>query len=574
MYAFAIWDKVEQRLLLARDRVGIKPLYVYRDGVKILFGSELKPILTHPNVDRDVDPLAIDEYLAYGVVPGDRCIFKNIQKLLPGHTLSISRRDWNAQPRRYWEINFESDDQLSLDDWREAVAAKLRESVALHMVADVPVGAFLSGGLDSSLMVAMAADAVPSPLKTFSIGFREDQFNELPYARKVAKHFGTTHHEEIVRADSVELIEQLTQYYDEPFADSSSIATFLVSRLASRHVKVVLSGDGGDEAFGGYSRYVHDLKEAQIRESLPNTVREMMAVAGRVWPKFDWLPRPLRLKTAFTNLSLDNASAYANTLTLCRQPNRNRLISAGLRDACRQHDTFGIVRDGFNRASHGDALAGMISADMATLLPDDYLVKVDRASMAHGLEVRPPMLDHELLELCAQVPSEWKIRGGETKWLLKDTLGGQLPSSIINRPKQGFEIPVDDWFRGPLRSMYEDMVLNQRSPIAALIDVPAAKALFMAHQSRMSRQGSTLWSLLSLASWSEAYLRPDSTPQEQEHVKVTLADLQIEHDPYLLDLANTIDSTARFSKPDSSVDANQQQTAQKTEPVVGKGGRR
>ncbi len=275
-------------------------------------------------------------------------------------------------------------------------------------------------------------------------------------------------------------------------------------------MKVVLSGDGGDEALGGYSRYKHDLKEDSLRNLLPSWLRRsLLAALAQLWPRTDWLPRPLRWKSALTNLSLDSEAAYANTLTLCRQPGRSRLLSADLLSELRGHDSQRIARESFSRlgqAGKPDLLSGMIAADMATLLPDDYLVKVDRASMAHGLEVRPPLLDHEFLELCARLPSRWKIRDGETKWLLRELSRDVLPESIRNRPKQGFEVPLDDWFRGPLRAMFADLVLSRNSAVADFIDPREARRLFDAHQRGTARHGTVLWMLLSLAAWAERYL--------------------------------------------------------------------
>ncbi len=525
MFAFAIWDSRRRRMLLARDRVGIKPLYVFRNHEWLLFGSELKAILAHPAVPRDIAPSAIDDYFTYGMIPGASTIFRGIEKLLPGHVLSIEADTWSIRTRRYWQLEFSADESVTLPQWREAVQDKLRETVRAHLIADVPVGAFLSGGLDSSMMVALATAENPTLLRTFSMGFRESAFNELPHARAVAQHFGTEHTEEIVSADAAEVLTQLTKFYDEPFADSSAIPTFLVSRLAAREVKVVLSGDGGDEAFGGYARYKHDLKEDSLRHCLPRWLRRsLLAAMARLWPKLDWLPRPLRLKSALTNLSLDADAAYANTLTLCRQPGRQHLLSADIRAALRDHDSQQIAREGFRRShvrqnvggsgefpqsgdcGYGDPLSGMIAADMATLLPDDYLVKVDRASMAHGLEVRPPLLDHELLELCARLPSCWKIRDGETKWLLRELSADVLPESIRQRPKQGFEVPLDVWFRGPLRAMFADLVLSPNSAVADLINLTEARRAFDAHQRGTARNGTLLWMLLSLAAWADRYL--------------------------------------------------------------------
>jgi asparagine synthase (glutamine-hydrolysing) len=513
MFTFALWDRPRRRLLLARDRLGIKPLYLYRDSEKFLFGSELKAILAHPGVDRVIDPEAVEDYLALGMVPGRRAIFRRVEKLPPAHVLAVRAGDLHAEPRRYWQLRLEPDPKATFEDWQEAVRAKLAEAVKLHLIADVPVGAFLSGGLDSSAVVALAAGAASGPLQTFSIGFREEWFSELPYAREVAGRFGTRHTEEVVSADAVGLLDSLTHYYDEPFADSSAVPTFLVSRLAARGVKVVLSGDGGDEAFGGYKRYAHDLKEASIRRYLPAWLRRLvLAPLARVWPKADWLPRPLRARTLLTNLSLGGAAAYANTVTLCRLPLRRRLLNPDLAGSLNGHSPGRPLEADYATAPAGDALGGMLAADVGTILPDDFLVKVDRASMAHGLEVRPPLLDHELMELAARIPSVWKVHRGKTKWVFKEAYRHLLSDALIDRPKHGFEVPVNAWLRGPLRETFESAVLDPGARVADLVDQSAARSLYRSHLSGLGRHGAVLWSLLVLACWAERYLAPARSP--------------------------------------------------------------
>lgn len=502
MFAFALWDRPRRRLLLARDRLGIKPLYLYRDPEKIVFGSELKALLTCPGLVREVHPAALEDYLTFGMVTGTRSIFRHVEKLAPAHTFLLGADQPDPAPRRYWQMRFEPDHGPSAEDWQDAIRAKLEEAVRLHLIADVPVGAFLSGGLDSSTVVAWAAGCVTGPLRTFSIGFPEESYNELPYARAVAQQFGTQHVEEVVTPDAVSLLEEIVHYYDEPFADSSAIPTYLVCRLASRHVKVVLSGDGGDEAFGGYARYAHDLKEAAVRRWLPQWFRRAaLAPVAAVWPKADWLPRRLRAKTLLTNLSLDAASAYANTVSLCRPPLRRRLLTT----PCNGHRPEQLVRKPYAAAPSRDALAGMIAADVATLLPDDYLVKVDRASMAHGLELRPPLLDHELLELAARIPSACKIRKGETKWIFKQAVKDRLPPIVTERTKRGFEIPLDDWLSGPLRDIFADVVLTPASPVDSYVSRTTVEALYRDHLRGAGRHGPVLWALLVLARWSQRY---------------------------------------------------------------------
>lgn len=506
MFAFALWDRTRRRLLLARDRVGLKPLYVYRDAEKLLFGSELKAILAHPNVDRSLDPAAVEDYLTLGMIPGSRAVFRRVQKLPPAHLVTLRADDLERTPRRYWQFRIAPDLTLSMQDWQEALEAKITETVQAHQIADVPVGAFLSGGLDSSVMVATQAGLSETPIQTFSIGFRETAFSELPYARQVAQQYGTRHTEELVTPEAAGALDDLVHYYDEPLADSSALPTLWVSRLARKSVKVVISGDGGDEALGGYRRYAHDLGEAWLRRRLPGWLRTgVLGPIGRVWPKADWLPRPLRAKTRLTNLALDEAAAYANTVSLCRLPMRRRLLAGDFVRELDGYEPERLIRRHYAAAGANDPLAGMITADVHTLLPDGFLVKVDRASMSCGLEVRPPLVDHELLELAARMPSEYKIRDGQTKWIFKQTYQDRLPEGLAWRAKQGFEIPVDQWLRGPLAEMFRATVLEPTSRVRELIDQRVARQLFDSHGSRVGRHGNVLWSLLVLAHWTERY---------------------------------------------------------------------
>jgi asparagine synthase (glutamine-hydrolysing) len=508
MFAFALWDRRRRRLLLARDRVGIKPLYVYRDGEKLLFGSEIKAILAHPGVERAIDMSGLEDYLAFGMIPGARSIFRRVEKLPPAHVLVASAAALDGRPARYWRLRIEPDDRPTPAEWQEAVRAKLAETMRLHLIADVAVGAFLSGGMDSSVVVACCAGATRGPLQTFSIGFREESFSELPYARQVAERFGTRHVEEVVTPDAVTLVDRLTHYYDEPFADSSAIPTFHVARLASRSVKVVLSGDGGDEAFGGYVRYAHDAREAAVRRFLPRWLRRLaLGPLARVWPKADWLPRPIRAKTLLTNLALDAGPAYANTVAVCRLPLRRRLLAPDVAASLNGHDPGRIICEAHASAPTDDPLGGMFAADVGTILPDDFLVKVDRASMANGLEVRPPLLDHELLELTARIPSKWKVHRGETKWVLKQAYRRDLTADVIDRPKHGFEIPIDAWFRGPLRERFEAAVLAPQARVGDLVNRAVARKVYRAHLAGTGRHGALLWSLLMLACWADRYLR-------------------------------------------------------------------
>jgi asparagine synthase (glutamine-hydrolysing) len=511
MFAFALWDRSNKRLTISRDRLGQKPLFIYRDDEKVVFGSELKAILAHPNIDRTIDPAAIEDYLTFGVVPGTRSIFKRIEKLRSAHTVVLSSDKLHETPKRYWQLEYKRDESRSADEWAEVVGEKITESVQAHRVADVPIGAFLSGGLDSSAIVATLSGLSDTPVQTFSIGFQEREFSELPHARRVADQFGTKHVEEIVTAEAISSLDDLTHFYDEPFADASAIPTMCVSRVAAQHVKVVLSGDGGDEAFGGYARYQHDLKEAKLRTALPGWFRKVvLGNMASVWPKADWLPRVFRWKSLLTNLSNDPAAAYANTLSIARSHQRRQLLTGDLRNTLAKHRPEDVVEAAFTRG-HIDPLAGMLSADVDMLLPDDFLTKVDRASMAYGLEVRPPLIDHELMELAATVPSDLKVRNGETKWLMKQIFEPKLPKKLAHRTKQGFEIPTDDWLRGELGEQVREVVLKPGSQIAEYVNQDYAAKLFDMHCRRTGRHGQLMWSLLVLGRWLDHYCGPETT---------------------------------------------------------------
>ncbi|MDA1231803.1 MAG: asparagine synthase (glutamine-hydrolyzing) [Planctomycetota bacterium] len=508
MFAFAIWDARRHELLLARDHLGQKPLFIYRDNEKLVFGSELKAVLAHPGIDRTIDPAAIEDFLTFGFIPGQRSIFGRVSKLPAAHRLRISCTEFRASPQRYWQLSFDHEDRSSVDEWKERIDSALHESVKAHLIADVPVGAFLSGGLDSSSVVAMMARVSSEPVRTFSIGFHEEDFSELPFAREVARHFDCHHTEEIVTPEAARDLDDLVFLYDEPFADASALPTMAVSRLAAQHVKVVLSGDGGDELFGGYARYSHDLKETQIRKCIPAMIRSLvLGPMAAIWPKADWLPRPLRLKTLLENLSRNPAQAYANTVSACRKAMRRSLLSHDFAASLQNHEPEQSIIQAFQHG-HRDTLSGMLSADTNVLLPDDFLTKVDRASMGFGLEVRPPLIDWKLMELAASMPSEFKIRNGSKKWMLKQLFESRLPNNLVNRRKQGFEIPIDQWLRGPLRDQVRTHVLNPNGAIAGFINVTTARQLFESHCKGIGRHGQLIWSMLILARWLDAWGTP------------------------------------------------------------------
>lgn len=505
MFAFAIWDRSQERLFLARDRVGIKPLYYQFDPDQFVFASEIKSILTACSFTPDIDPISLENYLCFGMVIGPRSIFQGIQQLPPGHTLTLNREHWQAQPKRYWQLRFEPKTK-TVAEWGEAIQEKLSESVRLHLRADVPVGAFLSGGVDSTTLVALASQIQNSRLQTFSIGFEEETHCEARFARETSDKWNTLHTEEIIRPDAVQLLDRLAEYFDEPFADGSALPTHLLCRIASQKVKVAISGDGGDEAFAGYSRHIHDLWEDQLRNRIPFFIRtRLIKHLANSWPRGAWLPKPLRWKNLLTNLSLTPARAYANSVAICRQPLRRQLLNPDMLSHLQHHDPKEELMKGFQFGNPKDILSGMLAADTNIVLPDDYLVKVDRASMACGIEVRPPFLDHEFLELAAQIPSELKYREGTGKWILKESFRKILPFETRNRPKRGFEVPLDQWFRGALRDRFHDEVLKANGKIKSLLDLTAVQRLYQEHE-RGIQHGTTLWAILVLSHWTNQYL--------------------------------------------------------------------
>ncbi|GAB6164124.1 amidotransferase 1, exosortase A system-associated [Thermostilla marina] len=516
MFAFAFWDTATQRLILARDPVGQKPLYYAFDADRLVFASELKAIPALTPLDRTIDPFAVVDYMTFGCIVGERSVFRDVRKLHAGTTLVVDRNTWRPRAERYWRWEPRPNRHLNLDDWAEDVRDEIDEAVQAHRIADVPVGAFLSGGIDSSVIVAAASRH--DPIETFSVGFREAEFSELPYARLTAETFHCPHHEEILTADLDTLLERFVYHYDEPFADSSALPSMLVCRAARRHVKAALSGDGGDEAFGGYRRYAHDLWEGRVRSLLPAAFRRgVLSPLSKVWPKADRLPRPLRLKTFLENLARDPAEAYANTISWCRPGLRRRLLHSDFLRSVGDYRPEECVIAEFRRgyeAAGGDLLAGMTAADIAILLPDDFLTKVDRASMAASLEVRPPLVDVYVMNFAGLIPSHFKVNR-ETKFILKYAFRDVLPKDILYRRKQGFEIPVDRWLREDLRPLFEETVFPASAPQATIFDMGEVRRLFEAHRSRRAKAGGILWAILVLSLWFQAYGTAHGTTGEE-----------------------------------------------------------
>jgi asparagine synthase (glutamine-hydrolysing) len=505
MFAFAIWDADKETLFLARDRLGVKPLFyaVLPDGM-VVFGSELKSVLLHPGVTRNMDPCAVEQYFALGYVAEPRTIFTSVSKLPPAHYLTLRRGQPVPATTEYWDARFTLDNRIELPAALEELERRLKESVRLRMISEVPLGAFLSGGVDSSAVVAAMAQVSDTPVNTCAISFDDPEFDEARFAQQVADRYQTRHRVERVAREDFDLIDELATLYDEPYADSSAIPTYRVCQLARKHVTVALSGDGGDENFGGYRRYRMHLAEERLRAALPLALRKpMFGLLGRIYPKADWAPRPLRAKTTFESLARDAVEAYLHSVSIFRAPMRASLFSASMRSALNGYRVDEVFRYHAVRAGTDDPLALIQYLDLKTYLVGDINTKVDRASMAHSLEVREPLMDHELVGWLASLPSSFKVRGGEGKYLLKKAMEPHLPHEILYRPKMGFAVPLARWFRGPLRQRVRESVLGTTLADTGFFDQRMLKEMVEAHQSGRRDYSAPLWTVLMF----EAFLR-------------------------------------------------------------------
>ena len=505
MFAFALWDRNRETLFLARDRLGVKPLHyaLLPDGT-LLFGSELKSLLAHGGLRKDVDPLAVEEYFALGYVAEPRTIFTQARKLPPASTLLIKRGQAVGEPREYWDVNFTVDSRIGEAEAREELTERLTESIRLRLMSEVPLGAFLSGGVDSSAVVALMAGLSDDPVNTCSIAFTDPAFNESEFAEKVAARYNTNHYVDVVESEDFDLIDTLASLYDEPYADSSAIPTYRVCQLARRHVTVALSGDGGDESFGGYRRYRLHMMEEQMRSMLPHGIRRpVFGLLGRLYPKADWAPRFLRAKTTFEGMARTPVEAYFHSVSILRGPMRDKLFSDRFKREIAGYDAREVFERHAARAGTDDPLALIQYLDLKTYLVGDINTKVDKASMAHSLEVREPLMDHPLIEWLATLPSSLKLRGREGKYLLKKTMEPLLPDDVLYRPKMGFAVPLARWFRGPLKERVRDAMLGARLADTGWFDRAYLQHLVDAHQSGARDYSASLWTLLMF----EAFLR-------------------------------------------------------------------
>lgn len=498
MFAFALWDQKKQTLFLARDRLGKKPLYytLLADG-HLLFASELKALLVHTGLPRKLETNAVEDYFAFGYVPDPKTILSGVHKLPPASTLLLTRGRNAAQPRVYWEVDMRPQPVESEEAVTRELETRFRDAVAKRLMSEVPLGAFLSGGVDSSSVVAMMAGLGSEPVRTCSISFGDPRFNESQFAASVSKRFSTSHSVEQVDPEDFSLVDDLARIYDEPFADSSAIPTYRVCELARKTVTVALSGDGGDENFAGYRRYRWHSYEEKLRSRLPAGLRRaVFGTLGRLYPKLDWAPKVLRAKATLEAIGRDSIEGYLHGVSIFPDELRRRLFSEGFRRELQGYQAVEVFRAHARNAPVEDALSLIQYLDYKTYLPGDILVKVDRASMAHSLEVRVPLLDYELVEWIGRLPASLKLRGREGKHIFKRAMRPHLPDDILYREKMGFGVPLASWFRGPLRERMRSAILGGSLERSGIFDPRSLRTLVDQHQSGQRDHSAVLWALL------------------------------------------------------------------------------
>jgi asparagine synthase (glutamine-hydrolysing) len=506
MFAFAIWDERTEELFLARDRVGKKPLLYARTGDGLVFGSEFGALLRHPQVGREVDREAIHHYLTFMCVPAPLTAYRDIRKLEPGHTLRYTR-DGQIKTERYWQPDFSHKTRMSEEEAGERAVEILREAVRVRLMSEVPLGAFLSGGVDSSAVVALMSEVSSTPVKTFSIGFEEQDFSELHHARRVAEHVGADHHEFIVRPDAMEVLPTLVEHYGEPYADSSAIPTYYVSRETRRHVTVALNGDGGDECFAGYERYAA-MKLAGKYRGVPALLREgVIKQVVALYPTSETRRSRARdLKRFLDAASLPTVERYMRWVSVLDTPAKDALYTDDFRREMSAHKAADFVAPWFAHANGAGLVDASLLADTMTYLPNDLLVKVDIASMAVSLEARSPFLDHHVIEFAASLPENLKLRGLTTKYLLKRVLAKLLPAENLQRRKMGFGVPIGHWLRGDMQKFLRDTLLSEKALGRGFFKPEAVTRMVELHTRGERDYAHQLWTLLMLELWFERFI--------------------------------------------------------------------
>jgi asparagine synthase (glutamine-hydrolysing) len=504
MFAFALWDGRKKRLMVVRDRLGKKPLYWYHGNGRFLFASELKAILADREVDQALDLKAISDYLSFLCILAPRTVFQHVKKLQPAHYLLV--QDGAVTEHSYWDLDLERLDGRSEAEIQAALVAELDDAVACRLESEVPLGAFLSGGVDSSSVVALMARHASGRVRTASVGFDVAAFDESDYAAQIARRYETEHHFERVQvgAAAEDELERLVWHLDEPFADPSAIPTARVSGIARKVVTVALSGDGGDEVFAGYRRYRVDLLTDRVRRALPGPLRRnVLGALGQVWPRGGTVPRPLRFGNALEELALDGPVAHYHSVSYFREPGKQRFFTADAQRALGDYSSFEMLARHYEHARSPDPLARMLYVDVKTYLPDRMLMKVDKMAMMHGLEVRSPFLDHHLVTFGLRLPARLKVRDGEGKWILKRAMEPYVPADILYRPKQGFDVPLAAWLRGPLAEPLEAAI--DRLGRRGYLEPAPMRNLFEEHRAGIADHADRLWILYMLELWHRVY---------------------------------------------------------------------
>ena len=511
MFAFAIWDKAAESLFIARDRIGKKPLYYYQADNDIVFASELKAILRLDTVPREIRLDAIYDFFAYQYVPDPKTIFKDIFKLEPGHFMTIDADGSNKQ--KYWDISFKYQSLQSEEELKHGLQKKINDCTVARMISDVPLGAFLSGGVDSSGIVATMAKNSDTPVKTCSIGFDTSKFNETEFAQKVAEMYHTEHHELTVHQNVKDTLEHIVSFFDEPFADPSLVPTFFVSQLARQKVTVAIAGDGGDEVFAGYQKYNTDHLENKIRGVFPAFIRKT------VFPPLAKLATQINCQlcrkaaTLLNTLSKDPAMGFYLSNAQITDTTWNNMATSQTRNALADYHPSSFTTDFYQKSDAPDHLGRILYTDMKTYLPGGILVKVDRMSMASSLEVRAPILDYTLIEFAATIPSHYKFRDGEKKYILKEAFKEDLPDDILYRKKMGFDVPLAHWLRTELKDLSERVIFNSEGGLCEFFDMQYIKSLWDQHQAKNNDNSIVIWSILIFQMWWNVYMTPRASSE-------------------------------------------------------------
>lgn len=509
MFAFVVWDRQKETLFMARDRLGIKPFFfsLLEDG-HFIFGSELKVLTAHPLFDKRLRDTTVEDYFTFGYVPEPNTIYQNAFKLPPGHRLLLKKGD-KAVPnsQEYWDIPTDINESLTKEEVNEQLVERLKEAIEIRMVADVPLGSFLSGGVDSSAIVALMSQLQSDPVNACSIGFDVKEFNETDFAITVAERYKANHRIDIVGQDDFDLVDKLAALYDEPYADSSAMPTYRVCELARKHVTVALSGDGADELFAGYGRYRWHMNEEKLRGSLPLSLRKaIFKPLGVLYPKLDWAPKLFRAKTTFQSLAMNTVEGYHNSISILRQDERNKLFSSSYKQKLNGYTSLEVFKQYENKLGSLDSMKIAQYLDLKTYLVGDILTKVDRASMAHSLEVRVPFLDHKFVEWGFRVPSSINLVKGVGKKSLKRALEPHLPHDVLYRKKMGFSVPLADWFKGPLKDRLYDGLLSSKMKNSGYFNEKQLQNLIEQHVKGVRDNSAPLWSLMMF----ESFLRQNN----------------------------------------------------------------